>query len=127
MIVNSLRPVCFIHPGYGGVSSKHQNPGGTTTQTKPHVLVGATGNDRNSVVPKMSIQVRLLCVTKGGEDKLISKKMMPLSGNNFQYSTECLLQSFKNMNKGLQKLHEVWRLALEEWLLAFFLSHVGET
>ena len=49
MIVNSLRPVCFIHPGYGWVSSKHQNPGGTTTQTKPHVLVGATGNDRNSV------------------------------------------------------------------------------
>ena len=48
---------------------------------------------------------------------------MPLSGNNFQYSTESLLQSFKNMNKGSQNCMKFGGLLQK----TFFLGHVGET
>ena len=48
IVVNSMGLTShWIHPCYGGVSFRHQNPGSTTTQTKPHVLVGTTGNDSN--------------------------------------------------------------------------------
>jgi len=85
MIVNSIRLTrCWIYPGYCGVSFNHQNTGATTTQTKPHVLVGAAGNDRNSVANAKDDHTgqTIMCHKKWGEDKLISKKMMPLSGNN---------------------------------------------
>jgi len=49
MIINSLRFTgCRVNPSYCRISSKHKSTCSATTQTKPHVLIGAGRRENKS-------------------------------------------------------------------------------